>query len=731
MTKKINHRYSNTTNYKVIDLFCGIGGIRKGFELSNKFSCVLSAEVDKYCCMTYEHLFGENPFNDVTSEDFKKKVEKIDYDVLLAGFPCQSFSIAGDKKGFEDTTRGTLFFDVADILKRTQPKAFLLENVEGLYRHNKGKTFKIIIDTLVKELGYKVVGVNEKDGILEYDSKSFLRKTVDFGLPQKRTRTYIIGFRNDLVPKNYQFNELPRKRDKAIFNNLYELLENDVSAKYYLSEQYIKTLEKHKSTHKAKGNGFGYKIVNIGENPISNTILATGGSGKERNLILQEKPEYYGIMYGSKKTPINDKGIRVMTPGEWARLQGFKDYAFLKDGVDTFSFPKSVSETQQYKQLGNSVSIPVIEELAKYMYKHLNEFDKKEKNMGFNKGEWSELYTFLYLIDNPNLVVVDENLQQLNNTTFKILEFLLENKTKYNLFHNNKVIKVLPNGVSKEYDIGYISSQQKVLLQKIISHKSAKGTFEICEIQPLIDDLLDGTKLKGSSQVKGDLEAIVFDSIKNNNFNISYNIKSNLGAGATLLNASSHTNFIYEVNNINDLIMTQNNSINSRTKLIDRCNFLESNGAIFNFIKTESNVFGNNLKLIDSNLDKILAKMLILSYKENRKDIKLLLSLIINDVTSETYYKKKIGDFANAVTFGMRASQIWDGTNEVNGGILIVTKTGEIYLLDLIYFKSIVDKYLIDNIKLDSPSSSRYKMFEIYKKNNKYYFKLNLQIRFK
>ena len=361
--------------YKTIDLFCGIGGVRKGFERVGEYQNILSAEIDKYACLTYAHLYGENPLNDVTTEIFKEKVEKSEYDVLLAGFPCQSFSIAGTKKGFEDTTRGTLFFDVADILKRTQPKAFLLENVEGLFRHDKGKTFKIIIDTLVKELGYKIVGVEDIDGSLSYDSKSFLRKTVDFGLPQKRVRTYIMGFRNDLVPKNYHFATLPTKRDEAIFANLYELLEKDVSAKYYLSEQYIKTLEKHKANHQSKGNGFGYKIVNIGKNPISNTILATGGSGKERNLVLQEKPEYYGIMFGTKKTPINDQGIRVMTPNEWARLQGFKDYAFVENGIDLFSFPNTVSDTQRYKQLGNSVSIPVIEALAKYMYKHLEEFE--------------------------------------------------------------------------------------------------------------------------------------------------------------------------------------------------------------------------------------------------------------------------------------------------------------------------------------------------------------------
>ena len=162
--------------YKIIDLFCGIGGIRKGFELTNNFQNVLSAEIDKYACLTYEHLFNENPFNDVTSEVFKEKVKKTNYDVLLAGFPCQSFSIAGEKKGFEDTTRGTLFFHIADIIKDTKPKAFLLENVEGLFRHDRGKTFQIIIDTLIKELGYRVVGVEETDGVLRYNSESFFAK---------------------------------------------------------------------------------------------------------------------------------------------------------------------------------------------------------------------------------------------------------------------------------------------------------------------------------------------------------------------------------------------------------------------------------------------------------------------------------------------------------------------------------------------------------------------------
>jgi hypothetical protein len=177
--------------------------------------------------------------------------------------------------------------------------------------------------------------------------------------------------------------------------------------------------------------------------------------------------------------------------------------------------------------------------------------------------------------------------------------------------------------------------------------------------------------------------------------------------------------------------MNQSNNITTSKKLLDRCNFLKSKGAVFSFVQTEGCMFERNLKLIDSRLDEILAQMLLISYENNQKDIKELISLISKSPDENIFYKKKIGDFANAVTFGMRTSKQWNGINQVNGGIILVTKTGEVCLLDLIYYKHIVDKYLIDNIKLDSPSSSRYGMFDIYKEKGKYFFKLNLQIRFK
>ncbi len=351
--------------------------------------------------------------------------------------------------------------------------------------------------------------------------------------------------------------------------------------------------------------------------------------------------------------------------------------------------------------------------------------------MGFNRGEWSELYTFLTLLIYPNLAITDAHLKVINTNTFEIREIYLADNRRYKIQKDKNITKIRANNIENIYLIDTIKEKKELLLEKIMTHKKSKGSFEIEEIEPFINDFLDGKKFKGSSKTKGDLSARVLDKKREMSINLTYNIKSNLGSPPTLLNASRHTNFIYEIENIDDEIMKQNNIIKGRKKLLDRCNFLKSNGAVFKFIQTESTLFANNLKLIDSDLDKILAQMLILSYEDNEKDIKKLLVSIINDTTSEIYYKKKIGDFANAVTFGMRASEAWDGINEVNGGIIIVTKTGAVYLLDLIYFKSIVDTYLIDNIKLESPSSTRYKMFDIYKENDKYYFKLNLQIRFK
>lgn len=181
--------------YKTIDLCAGIGGIRRGFEMAGKFKNVLSAEIDDAACATYEHLFNENPKNDLTSEEFKKKVVDTEYDVLLAGFPCQAFSRIGKKLGFRDTTRGTIFFDIADIVSRTNPRAIFLENVDNLVAHDNGNTIDTIVRTLEDELGYRIIGVTiNEDGEYVYSRSSLVRNSKDFGLPQNRSRVYIMAF---------------------------------------------------------------------------------------------------------------------------------------------------------------------------------------------------------------------------------------------------------------------------------------------------------------------------------------------------------------------------------------------------------------------------------------------------------------------------------------------------------------------------------------------------------
>lgn len=375
--------------YRTIDLCAGIGGIRKGFEMTGGFQNVLSAEIDNYACMAYQNLYGENPKNDLTSDQFKHICSETEYDVLLAGFPCQTFSRAGKQEGFANATKGTIFFHIVDIIKqsRCKPKVIFLENVDHLTTHDNGNTFKTILNVLVKELNYRIVGVHtDTEGNLLYNTKDFIRNSKDFGIPQNRPRVYIIGFDADTFSEKDMKTALPKNRMSKIYQNLNDLLDKNVSGKFFMSAGYLETLEKHAVRQRKHGNGFGYKIINLPDNPqpLANTILATGGSGKERNLIYDplNGKKYAGKVIGSKQTPVNNKFIRVMTPNEWGKLQGFINYAFKQsDGTDMFSFPKEVSDTQQYKLFGNSVTIPVIEQMAYFVLQQLNEKFQSEEEI--------------------------------------------------------------------------------------------------------------------------------------------------------------------------------------------------------------------------------------------------------------------------------------------------------------------------------------------------------------
>lgn len=310
--------------FTFIDLFAGIGGMRIAFQnLGGK--CVFSSEWDKFAQKTYEANFGEMPFGDITKIE-EKNIP--DHDILLAGFPCQSFSIAGKRGGFEDV-RGTLFFNIASIIKEKRPKAFFLENVKGLVSHDGGKTLKIILDVLRNDLNYFV-------------PEPEIINAKDFGVPQNRERIFIVGFRKDLGVTSFNYPR-PINCTKTICDIIEE---TPVSTKYYLSTQYLKTLIEHKKRHENKGNGFGYEI--IPEDGIANALVV-GGMGRERNLVVDNRITDFTPVTNIKGE-VNREGIRRMTPREWARLQGFPD-----------KFIINVSDTQAYKQFGNSVAIPAVQ----------------------------------------------------------------------------------------------------------------------------------------------------------------------------------------------------------------------------------------------------------------------------------------------------------------------------------------------------------------------------------
>ena len=321
----------NQHGYTFIDLFAGIGGMRLAFESAGG-RCVYSNEWNKYSQQTYYANFGVQPEGDIT----KVEAESIpDHDILVAGFPCQPFSIAGVSKknslgratGFEDKTQGTLFFDVCRILKAKRPKAFMLENVKNLCSHDKGRTFQIIQESL-KELNYEVF-------FQVIDGKGYV--------PQHRERIVIVGFDKEQYGKNikFAFDLHPLEKQPVVR----DILEKEVDEKYTLSEKLWTYLQNYAAKHRAAGNGFGYGIAPL--DGITRTISARYYKDGSEILIEQE-----------------GKNPRRLTPRECARLQGFPD---------DFKIP--VSDTQAYRQFGNSVVVPLMSDVAGLIVAKLESLD--------------------------------------------------------------------------------------------------------------------------------------------------------------------------------------------------------------------------------------------------------------------------------------------------------------------------------------------------------------------
>lgn len=653
--------------FTFIDLFAGIGGFHIALhDLGGE--CVFASEMDIHARKTYEHnfkkispeLFNKKMFND----DIRNmNVSEIpDFDILCAGFPCQPFSQAGHKRGFNDnhnSERGNLFFNIVEILEEKKPKAFFLENVRGLVKHDNGNTFKIIRNILENELGY-----------------SFYFKIVkasDYGLPQLRPRAFMIGFRDEKIMKGFQFP--PNK-----------------PLKYNMSDVW---------------NGKCNREIGY--------TLRVGGRGSK----IDDRRNWDAYYVNGE---VKQLGIE-----QGKKMQGFPD---------EYEFP--VSKTQGIKQLGNSVAIDAVREVAKQMLRHLKTLKNIQPNMTEtkNKGEWTELLVFVKLLAEQKLYLSDKDLNK------KIDFFNLKKVTTRNLdldfYIIDKSTIISTDRITKEkkqIDISELLSKESLTSIKDSIIKG-KRTFNIPQFDIIQKSLGFDVIKGGTSSQKSD---IVLD-IHNNDIekhNEGFGIKSYLGSKPTLLNASGNTNFIFRIDDFDPSKIDEVNEIESRTKLKDRILFIEKFGGKFKYVGAEKETMEHNLKISDSLMPNIVGHLLISFYKKRISSLTKIVDDIheVGDLNKEINYGEKtsleikIKRLLIDILLGFFAGKKWDG-NYLANGTIVMKKSGDCLGFHIIDSKSLKD-YLFENISLDTPSTTRHRFGKLYKeKDGKLYFKLNLQLRF-
>lgn len=654
--------------FKFIDLFAGIGGFHIAMhDLGGE--CVFASEIDKFARQTYEcnfknispKLFLDDRFND----DIRKiSPEQIpDFDVLCAGFPCQPFSQAGYKRGFNDnhnSERGNLFFNISEIIAAKKPKAFFLENVRGLSTHDNGNTLKVIRSILEDELNYSIY-------------IKIVRAT-DYGLPQHRPRTFIIGFRDESFLKGFNFP--PKKELKFNMSDVWE-------------------------GHCDREIGF---------------TLRVGGRGSSIN----DRRNWDSYRVNGKVVTLTEK--------EGKKMQGFPDW-----------FKFNVSNTQAMKQLGNSVAIDAIRSVGSSMLDYmfsLSSNEEKKEVVKMNKGEWTEPYVFIRLINEKKIFLSNPNLTP--NRDFLNISKITNHNINYEV-HLNKEESIIKDKASSNK----ISSISNNLINNSVVNdisnqiiNSKERTFEIKEIRDLEDKFKISLTKGGSSSDKSD---IILD-INNKNLskqNQGFGIKSFLGSSPTLLNASSNTNFIYRIENFDKSKLDEVNQIKTKSKIKDRIEFIKSFGGEIIYEKSEKDIIENNLKKVDLQMPLIIGELLYLYYTQRISKVsdavklchengKLNKKVDYGDLETLIHITKK---FLVDSMLGFFAGTKWDGKYTANGSI-VVKKDLQLLGFHVIQIENL-KSYLFENIRFDTPSSTRHRFGSLYlEKNNKLYFKLNLQLRF-
>lgn len=653
--------------FKFIDLFAGIGGFHLAMHALGG-ECVFASEIDQYARKTYIHnfrqispqLFDANLFN----TDIRNIVpdEIPDFDVLCAGFPCQPFSQAGYKRGFNDlhdSERGNLFFNIADIIEVKRPKAYFLENVQGLVNHNQGKTFKLIREILELDLGYSFY----------YQ----IVKASDYGLPQLRPRIFIIGFRDEEFFKGFNF---PEK----------------LPLKFNMSEVW---------------GGVCSREIGF--------TLRVGGRGSNIN----DRRNWDSYLVNGE--------VKQLTYVEARKMQGFPD---------DFEFP--VSPTQAIKQLGNSVAVNAVRAVGKNVIAYMNNLESNQTIMKKtkNKGEWSELLTFIRLLLEQRILLSDENLNPTNNY-FQVTKVTGKNINLEFLLTNQNQITIINKYTAAIETISIAQLISKQILNNLVAKiKAGKGTFVIPEFE-IIQNTLGLTLIKGgTSSQKADIFLDIYNEILTKD-NEGFGIKSYLGSKPTLLNASGNTNFIFEIENLAKEKVDEINAIDTRTKLTDRIKAIEKYGGVFKYIALEKKTMEYNLKMVDFIMPELISIILLVFYKQRIASISKIIDYIhentnlIHELQYEdkNFLVNKVKKLLVDVLLGFFAGSKWNGSYEANGAI-VVKETGEqvaFHIIDLDTLKS----YLYKNIKLDTPSTTRHRYGKIIRENNnKLYFKLNLQLRF-
>jgi type II restriction enzyme len=354
-----------------------------------------------------------------------------------------------------------------------------------------------------------------------------------------------------------------------------------------------------------------------------------------------------------------------------------------------------------------------------------------------NKGEWSEVYTLLKVISDKQLFAGDSNLNKIETLIFPIIKVLREETNgTFEFSYDNDLVIVKNNEEVVRIPVLDFQKQACFLLLKL--KEKTNTTFSIPEIENFINSF-DSHSLKAKSTVKSDIRIVIHDQRTGTNPELGFSIKSQLGGASTLLNAGKTTNFIFKINN---LCLTQSqiseiNKIETRSKIKDRIEKITEFGGRLNFQNTESSVFGNNLVLIDSALPKIIAESLKLFFSskfstifELTHQISVENPLDYNLETNHPFYSYKIKRFLTDIALGMMPSKVWTGELDATGGYLVVKENGEV-LCYHIYNRNEFEDYLFTNTKLETASSTRHEFGKVYEENGQFYFKLNLQIRFK